>query len=37
LELWVEDGKSEPERMTFGKILKLTGVNKIPLWRINKK
>ena len=33
-ELWVEDGKSEPQKITFGKILKLTGINKIPLKRI---
>lgn len=33
-ELWVEDGKKEPEKLTFGKILKLTGINKIPLKRI---
>ncbi len=30
-ELWVEDGESNPQKITFGKILKLTGVNKIPL------
>lgn len=33
-ELWIEDGKSTPEKLTFGKILKLTGVNRIPLRRI---
>lgn len=33
-ELWIEDGKSPPEKLTFGKILKLTGVNRIPLRRI---
>lgn len=33
-ELWVEDGKSDPEKLTFGKILRLTGVNRIPLRRI---
>lgn len=33
-ELWIEDGKSAPEKLTFGKILRLTGVNRIPLWRI---
>lgn len=33
-ELWVEDGSSNPEKITFGKILKLTGINKIPLERI---
>lgn len=30
-ELWVEDGQSPPQKITFGTILKLTGVNKIPL------
>ncbi|WP_393947795.1 sacsin N-terminal ATP-binding-like domain-containing protein [Lysinibacillus sp. PWR01] len=30
-ELWVEDGLSQPQKITFGTILKLTGVNKIPL------
>lgn len=35
-ELWVEDGKSNPEKITFGKILKLTGVNKIPLRSIRE-
>ncbi len=33
-ELWVEDGKNEPQKLTFGQILKLTGVNKIPLRRL---
>ena len=33
-ELWVEDGKKEPEKLTFGKILKLTGINKIPLKKV---
>ena len=33
-ELWIEDGKSEPEKLTFGRILRLTGVNRIPLRRI---
>lgn len=35
-ELWIEDGKSEPEKLTFGKILRLTGVNRIPLRRIDR-
>lgn len=35
-ELWVEDGKSVPQKITFGKILKLTGVNTIPLKEIGK-
>ena len=30
-ELWVEDGKSEPQKITFGKMIKLTGLNRIPL------
>lgn len=30
-ELWVEDGKLEPKKLTFGKIIKLTGLNRIPL------
>jgi hypothetical protein len=32
-ELWVEDGIKKPQRITFGKMLKLTGINKIPLRR----
>ncbi|WP_018214269.1 ATP-binding protein [Desulfitobacterium hafniense] len=36
-ELWVEDGKSNPQKITFGRILKLTGVNKIPLRSIRGK
>lgn len=36
-ELWVENGRSKPIKLTFGKILKLTGVNKIPLWEIRKR
>ncbi|OPX87115.1 MAG: hypothetical protein A4E53_02645 [Pelotomaculum sp. PtaB.Bin104] len=36
-ELWVEDGKSNPQKITFGKILKLTGVNRIPLRSIREK
>ena len=30
-ELWVENGISEPQKLTFGRILRLTGVNRIPL------
>lgn len=30
-ELWVEDGRNEPQKITFGKIIKLTGLNRIPL------
>lgn len=33
-ELWVEDGVSQPEKITFGKMLKLTGINKIPLRKV---
>lgn len=33
-ELWVEDADRSPERITFGKMLKLTGINKIPLRRV---
>lgn len=36
-ELWVENGVDVPIKLTFGKILKLTGVNKIPLRGINKR
>ncbi len=36
-ELWVENGVDKPIKLTFGKILKLTGVNKIPLTEINKR
>ncbi|MTI49984.1 MAG: hypothetical protein FH761_19345 [Firmicutes bacterium] len=34
VELWVDDGVSKPEKITFGKILKITGINKIPLRRL---
>ena len=30
-ELWVEDGKKKPQKITFGKMIKLTGLNRIPL------
>jgi hypothetical protein len=33
-ELWVDDGLSIPQKITFGKILKITGINKIPLKKI---
>jgi hypothetical protein len=33
-ELWIEDGKNEPQKLTFGKILKLTGMNRIPLRKV---
>ena len=35
-ELWVDNGKANPEKLTFGRILKLTGVNRIPLRRVAK-
>ena len=34
-ELWVENGKDDPVKLTFGNILKITGINRIPLKRIN--
>ena len=34
-ELWVEDEKSDPQKITFGKIIKLTGLNRIPLRGMN--
>lgn len=33
-ELWVEDGKTAPQQITFGKMLKLTGINRIPLRKV---
>lgn len=30
-ELWVENGIDEPQKLTFGKIIKLTRLNRIPL------
>ena len=33
-ELWVEDGKTTPQQITFGKMLKLTGINRIPLRKV---
>ncbi|WP_047984591.1 ATP-binding protein [Ornithinibacillus californiensis] len=33
-ELWVEDGSHQPQKITFGKMLKMTGINKIPLKRV---
>lgn len=30
-ELWVEDGNSEPEQLTLGRILKMTGIIKFPM------
>ena len=34
VELWVEDGRSKPELITFGKMLKLSGINRIPLRKV---
>lgn len=33
-ELWVEDGIEQPQQITFGKMLKLTGINRIPLRKV---
>lgn len=33
-ELWVENGVDQPQKITFGKMLKLTGINKIPLKKV---
>lgn len=33
-ELWVEDGIEKPQQITFGKMLKLTGINRIPLRKV---
>jgi hypothetical protein len=33
-ELWVEDGIHKPQKITFGKMLKMSGINKIPLKRV---
>jgi hypothetical protein len=30
-ELWIDDGKDKPRHLTLGKILKKTGINKIPV------
>jgi len=31
-ELWIEDGKNKPRHLTLGKILKTTGINRIPVY-----
>jgi len=36
-ELWYEDGKSKPKRLTFGKLLRDTKINKIPIIRSKKE
>jgi len=33
-ELWVENGEDLPSKISLGKILKITGINKIPLKKI---
>lgn len=33
-ELWIDDGVSNPRKMTLGEIIKTTGILKIPLYRI---
>ncbi|WP_282155914.1 sacsin N-terminal ATP-binding-like domain-containing protein [Cytobacillus gottheilii] len=33
-ELWVEDGYHQPQKITFGKMLKMTGINRIPLHKV---
>lgn len=33
-ELWVEDGIEKPQQITFGKMLKLTEINRIPLRKV---
>ncbi|PKU51245.1 MULTISPECIES: ATP-binding protein [Lysinibacillus] len=33
-ELWIADEKSPPQKITFGKMLKITGLNRIPLKKI---
>jgi hypothetical protein len=30
-ELWIDNGKEQPKHLTLGKILKTTGINKIPV------
>lgn len=30
-ELWIDNGKDEPRHLTLGKILKTTGINRIPV------
>ena len=33
-DVWVEDGREKPQQITFGKVLKLTGINRIPLRKV---
>ncbi len=30
-ELWIDNGFEEPRRLTLGKVLKTTGINRIPV------
>jgi hypothetical protein len=30
-ELWIDNGSEEPRRLTLGKVLKTTGINRIPV------
>lgn len=34
-ELWCEDGKNTPQKITLGQFLKLTEINKIPVTRLS--
>lgn len=36
-ELWYEDGITPPKQFTLGQLLKMTGINKIPIKNINIK
>lgn len=36
VELWVDNDVDIPERITFGRILKVTGINRIPLYRVKR-
>ena len=36
-ELWYEDGITPPKQFTFGQLLKMTGINKIPIKNIDIK
>lgn len=33
-ELWVDNNQDDPRQLTFGKLLKITGVKVIPLQKI---
>lgn len=36
VELWVDNDVDIPEKITFGRILKVTGINRIPLYRVKR-